>query len=217
MNPDKIFDYLDGKLSAEERSRIEQQLVTDPHLQRELTIAREIHARMRESREVAIPDDATLNRGAIIGRRVAIAFAVLVFMNVAFGLYAIAFMQKKRRTPQSQEQNRQELAQALEKAAVAALPTPNLDVEEIKIAVPPKQRDVTASKVMAAAKQSGGSAVKNLSNDNGLLLFAELPTDRVSQFQDALRNAGATLPASTSQPTTSGKIILQIRIVDSAK
>src|ERR1039457_3694252 len=42
MNPDKLFDYLDGKLSAQERAALEEKLTTDPLLQRELAIAREI-------------------------------------------------------------------------------------------------------------------------------------------------------------------------------
>jgi anti-sigma factor RsiW len=217
MSPDKLFDYLDGSVSDQERAKIERQLATDSHLQRELAMAREIHARMRHSREVLLQDDATINRGAVLGRRVAIAFAVLVFFNVVFGLYAIGFMEKKRHAPRGQEQNRQDLAQALEKAAASALPTPSLDVGEITISAPPKQRDAMANKVMVAAKQSGGSAVKNLNNENGVLLFAEIPAARLNQFQDALRKLGATLPASTNGPAPSEKAILQIRIVDAAK
>lgn len=196
---------------------MERQLTADTHLQRQLVMAREIHSRMRGSREVLLEDDATANRGAILGRRVAIAFAVLVFMNVMFGLYAIGFLEKKRHARPTEEQNRKELAQALDRAAAAALPTPTLDVDEIKISAPAKQRDALANKVITAAKQSGGSAVKNLSTDNGLLLFAEIPAERVTQFRDALAKLGATLPASTSANAPGGKAILQIRIVDVAK
>jgi len=217
MSPDKLFDYLDGKLSSQERAEVERQLASDKFLQRELVVAREIHSRMRGPREVLLEDDATANRGAILGRRVAIAFAVLVFMNVIFGLYAIGFLEKKRRAQPTEEQNRKELAQALDKAAAAALPTPTLDVDEIKISVPAKQRDAMANKVIAAAKQSGGSAVKNLSSNNGLLLFAEIPNEHVNQFRDALTKLGAVLPTSTSETVTSGKAILQIRIVEVAK
>jgi hypothetical protein len=71
--------------------------------------------------------------------------------------------------------------------------------------------------VIAAAKEAGGSAVKNLSANNGLLLFAEIPSERASQFHESLKKLGATLPASASQPTASGKVILQIRIADGAK
>jgi anti-sigma factor RsiW len=216
MNPDKLFDYLDGRLPPAERAELERQLATDTHLQRELVMAREIHSRMRDSREVMLSDDATANRGAVLGRRVAIAFAVLVFLNVVFGLYAIGFLENKRRA-RPNEQNRQELVQALQKAAVNALPTPSLDVEEIKLGAGPKQRDAMASKVMAAAKQAGGSAVKNLSNENGTLMFAEIPVERVNEFRDALAKLGAVLPPSAIQSPASGKAILQIRIIESAK
>ena len=217
MSPDKLFDYLDGKLSSQERAELERQLAADTHLQRQLVIAREIHSRMRGSPEVLLEDDATAKRGAILGRRVAIAFAVLVFMNVVFGLYAIGFLEKKKRARPTEEQNRKEFAQALDKAAAAALPVPTLDVDEIKIDAPAKQRDAMTNKVIAAAKQSGGSAVKNLSDDNGLLLFAEIPTERVEQFRGALKKLGAILPASTSTNAPSGKAILQIRIIEVAK
>lgn len=217
MSPDKLFDYLDGKFPVEERARMEEQIAADPHLQRELALAREIHTRMRHSREVLLADESQVDRGAVLGRRIAIAFAVLVFLNVAFGLYAIGFMQKKRRATRTEEQNRQELVQALEKAAATAMPTPNLDVEEIRIGAPAAQREAMANKVMAAAKDSGGSAVKNLSNENGLLLFAEIPAVQAAKFQEALQRLGATLPSAPSQPTASGKLILQIRIADSAK
>jgi hypothetical protein len=138
-------------------------------------------------------------------------------MNVLFGLYAIGFMENKRRARPGQEQNRKEFAQALDKAAAAALPTPTLDVDEIRISAPAKQRDALANKVIAAAKQSGGSAVKNLSSENGLLLFAEIPAERLNQFRDALQKLGAVLPTSTTATPTSGKAILQIRIVEVAK
>jgi hypothetical protein len=217
MSPDKLFDYLDGKFTAEERARMEEQIAADSHLQRELALAREIHSRMQHSREVLLTDEPSVDRGAIIGRRVAIAFALLVFLNVAFGLYAIGFMQKKRRAAQTEEQNRQELAQALEKAAATALPTPSLGTDEITISVNGRQRENMASRIMAGAKESGGSAVKNLNNENGLLLFAEIPAEKAGNFLEGLKKLGATLPASTSQPTSSGKAILQIRIVDGAK
>ena len=214
MSPDKLFDYLDGKLSEEERARIEQQLASDSHLQREFAIAREIHARRRDGREILLTQTGEENRGAILGRRIAIGFAVLVFLNVVFGLYAIGFMEKKRRASKGEEQNRQQLVQALEQAAVTALPTPTLDISEIKITAPRKQRDQMANRIMAAAKASGGSAAKNLNDDNGLLLFAEIPIEHIGQFQDALRKVGAVVPAATGLPPTTGKIILQIRIVE---
>src|SRR5437763_5494337 len=137
MNPDKLFDYLDGKLSPDERAKLEEQLMSDPHLRRELTVARKIHADMRGSREVLGALEPTVEeRGAVLGRRFAIAFSVLVFANVVFGIYAIAFMKQKERTQLNPEQNRTELAESLARTAAVALPPPSLDVEEIKFTAP---------------------------------------------------------------------------------
>jgi|HubBroStandDraft_4_1064222.scaffolds.fasta_scaffold54648_3 anti-sigma factor RsiW len=216
MSPDKLFDYLDGKLSPEQREKVEQQLTSDAHARRELAAAREIHSHMRDSREVLLLDELPNPRGAILGRRVAIAFAVLVFLNVVFGLYAIGFMKKKERARPAETQN-QQLVQALEKAAVSAMPTPSLEIDEIKLEAPAKQREAMASKIIAAASQSGGSAVKGLNNENGILLFAEIPIERGNDFRDSLKKLGAVLPAPRTENATSGKAILQIRIVESVK
>jgi len=217
MSPDKLFDYLDGKLPAEERAKIEQQLASDPHLQRELAVARRIHSSIPDSREVfgQLETRSTTNRGAVLGQRVAIAFAALVFLNVLFGIYAIAFMEKKRRAPPAEEQNRQQLVQALENTAASALPTPKLDVDEIRVDAPVGQRDAVVNKVVALAAKSGGSAAKNLSDENGVLLFAEVPAARENEFREMLRQLGA--PSSqASNPSATGNRIIQIRVVESA-
>src|ERR1700716_3587476 len=98
MNPDKLFDYLEGKVSPHERAELEERLIADPQLRRELTVARQIHADGRDSREVpGFAEPMLEERGAVLGRRFATAFAVLVFANVVFGIYAIAFMKTKER------------------------------------------------------------------------------------------------------------------------
>jgi hypothetical protein len=218
MSPNKLFDYLDGKLPPAERAELERQLVTDKHLQRELVMAREIHSRAENTREVVLPAEMKTERGAILGRRVAIAFALLVFMNVLFGLYAIFFMQnRKLRAERASDQNRQQLTEALQKAAANVLPTPTLDNEEIRFSVPLKQQDATVEKILAAATQSGGSAARNLSNENGVLVFAEIPLARVDEFRAALAKLGAVLPAPANQSGASGNAILQIRVSENPK
>jgi hypothetical protein len=217
MNPDKLFDYLDGKLPPEERSQLEARLASDTYLQRELAVARQIHAGMHDSREVFAPFDvrSTSARGAVLGRRVAIAFAALVFLNVLFGLYAIIFMENKRQRRAPNEQNRQQLAQALEKTAASALPTPSLDVDEIAIPAPKAQRDAIANQVIAEAAECGGSAVKNLSDENGVLLFAEIPAAREGEFRQKLTSLGAqpTKPSASSASSPGHNRIIQIRLV----
>jgi hypothetical protein len=214
MNPDKLFDYLDGKLSPEERKELEARLASDSYLQRELAIARQIHSGMRESREVLpqFESEVTAAGAAVLGRRIIIAFVALVCLNVLFGLYAIFFMENKGRRPAPNQQSRQQLADALEKSAAAALPPPKLEVDEITIPTAKTQRDAIANQVIALASECGGSAVKNLNDENGLLLFAEIPSTREEEFRQKLTRFGAQPSKSGAAPPTQNRII-QIRLV----
>jgi anti-sigma factor RsiW len=214
MNPDKLFDYLDGKLSPNERGELEERFMSDPEARRELAVARQIHGSMGESREIVGVGDptATSTRGAILAQRILIVFSILVFANVGFGIYAIFFMKNKERARAQKEQNRTELTQSLSSAAAAALPTPTLGVEEITFNAAASERETLANKVITAASQSGGSAAKGLSNENGILIFAEIPTTRLNVFRDALKKLGATMPTSSGEPNTGEKTILQVRI-----
>ena len=215
MNPDRLFKYLEGKLSRAEREELEDQLIRDPELQREFAMARKIHDRMNgDSREVLLdePPRAT-DRSRRIMLRVAIVFIALIFINTLVGVIAIGLLENKRRQARTaSDQNRQDVTTSLQKAAATALPTPNLDVDEIKISVPAGQQDATVERVSAAAKQAGGSAAKNLSNENGTLVFAEIPANRLTQFRDALSQLGASLPPASSPSPSGGNAILQIRI-----
>ena len=213
MNPDKLFDYLDGKLPANERAELEERFISDPEARRELSVARQIHASMGSSREVVGFAEAPISdRGAVLARRIMSIFIVLVGLNVAFGIYAIFFMKNKDRAHAQTEKNRTELAQSLSNVAATALPTPTLGVDEITFNAPATERDSVANKVVAAAGQSGGSAAKGLSNENGILIFAEIPTARLSDFREALKKLGATVPPASSETNTAEKTILQVRI-----
>ena len=215
MNPDKLFNYLDGKLSPTEREKLEDQLIRDPELQREFAMARKIHDRMSgDAREVLLDEVPTgANRGRQIVRRVMIVFLALIFINTVAGVIAIGVLENKRhRVQTASEQNRKDVATALQKAAANALPTPIFDVDEIKIVAGAGQEDATVEKINAAAKQAGGSAAKNLTNENGTLVFAEVPAEHLTQFRDALSQMGAVLPTSTNAGPVNGNAILQIRI-----
>lgn len=212
MNPDKLFDYLDGKLSSQERAALEERLMLDAQLQRELAVARRIHAEMRDSREIVGVAEPTLEqRGAVLGRRVMIAFSILVFANVLFGIYAIAFMNKKTRTQLNTQQNRTELAESLARTGAVALPTPSLEVEEIKFTAPIAEQDALANAIVDEAKAAGGSAAKGLADEHGVLLFAEIPTGRLSEFREAMKKLGGSVPATSA--VSGEKSILQVRIV----
>ena len=215
MNPDKLFDYLDGKLSPNERAELEEQFMSDPQARQELAVARQIHANMSgDSREVVgIGDDtATAARGAVLAGRIMTVFIVLVVLNVGFGVYAIFFMKDKQRAKERAEHNRTELTQSLSQTAAQAMPTPTLGIDEITFNAPATERDILANKVIAAANQSGGSAAKGLSNESGILIFAEIPTARLNEFRDALKRLGATVPALVAEPNAAEKTILQVRI-----
>ena len=210
MNPDKLFDYLDGKLSPNERAMLEERFMSDPEARRELAVARQIHASMTNSREIVGVAAATTvsERGPILARRILIAFLVLVLVNVGFGIYAIFFMKNQER---ARQQNRAELARTLSQTAATALPTPTL-ADEITFNAPATERDGLANQVIAVATRFGGSAAKGLNNESGILIFAEIPTGRVKEFCDALKQLGASIPASANQPNAGDKTILQVRI-----
>src|SRR5438445_13190997 len=212
MNPDKLFDYLEGKLSSNERTELEEQLMSNAELRRELAVARKIHSEMRGSTEVlGEPVPGLEQRGAVLGRRIAIAFSVLVFANVLFGIDAIAFMNKKQRTQLNTQQNRTELAESLARTAAIALPTPTLDVEEIKFNAPGSEQNALADKVVDEAKAAGGTATKGLADEHGILIFAELQSARLDQLREAMKKLGGTEPPPP--PSAGEKTILQVRIL----
>ena len=91
MNPDKLFDYLDGRLAPSERAALEERLMSDKQLQREFGVARQIHAGMRgDSREVVLPAPPDVpEQGRKMAIRVGVAFMVLILVNVGIGLWFI--------------------------------------------------------------------------------------------------------------------------------
>src|SRR5438552_1561426 len=76
MNPDKLFNYLEGKLSAAEREKLEDQLIRDPELQRQFAMARKIHDGMSgDAREVLLDEPPPgAARSKQLMRRIAIVF-----------------------------------------------------------------------------------------------------------------------------------------------
>ena len=219
MNPDKLFDYLDGKLSPEQREKLEDQLIKDPELQQQFAVARKIHERMSGNvREVILDEPPPgADRGRKMVKRVTIVFIALVFLNTVIGLIAIGMIHNKRHQEKiAADHNQQDLTLAAQRAAATALPPPTL-VDEIKIATPAKEQDAMVEKVIAAATGANGSAAKNLTNENGTLVFAEIPVDRLRQFNEELTKLGATLPTSASPTPGPGNVILQIRITPKAE
>jgi hypothetical protein len=207
MNPDKLFDYLDDRLPAAERAALERQLISDRQLQRELAVARQIHAGMRgDSREVLLPtqtDADTTERGRKMALRVGAVFLVLMAVNVGVGLWMIARHENKNPNRALLEtQMRQQITKALEHAATTLTPMPSLGASEITIPAAIGKLDVVADEVVAIASQFGGSATKGLPDQRWLSVLVDLPSNREPEFRAAIESMTRGTPNSPSQNTT---------------
>ncbi len=129
MNPDKLFDYLEGRLPAPERAALEDQLISDQQLQRELAVARRIHASMGDgSREIFVATEADITkRGRKMALRVGAAFIILMAVNVGAGLWFIARHESKNPNRALLEaQTREQIKKSVGQAATLALtPSPS--------------------------------------------------------------------------------------------
>src|SRR5438034_2820152 len=203
MNPDKLFDYLDGRLSATDRIALEERLVLDQKLRRELAIARQIHAGMRDdSHEVLLPGEVDVSaRGRKMALRVGAAFIILMGVNVGAGLWLIARHETKNPNRVLLEtQMRQQITKSLQHAATMLTPAP-LGVSEITIPTTPGRLDAVANEVVTIASQLGGSATKGLPDKNRLSVLVDLPSNYESKFRTAIASiAGDTQTSPMSSP-----------------
>jgi len=207
MNPDRLFDYLEGTLPAAERAALEEQLISDKQLQRELAVARQIHTGMRgDSHEVLVPPrpDVT-ERGRKMALRVGAAFIILMAVNVGFGLWLIARHETKNPNRALLEtQMREQITKSIERAAATLTPVPNaLGVSEITVAAAAGKLDAAADEVVAIASRFGGSATKGLQDRDRLSILVDLPSNRESEFRAAIGSIGRQLPATMTTPTGS--------------
>jgi anti-sigma factor RsiW len=209
MNPDKLFDYLDGRLSPAERVALEQRLASDTQLQRELAIAREIHARMQgDSREVVLPaEDEISERGRKLARRVGVAFIILMAANVGAGLWFIAHHESKNPNRALLEaQMRQQLAQSLEHAAVGALSPAPLGVTEIKLSTTPGRLEAVGNEVADIVRQLGGTTTKGIPEEHRLGLLVDLPPNRAAEFwRKVAAITGATIVSPAPNEMTASE------------
>ena len=189
MTPEKLFDYLDGKLAGSERAQLEERLAADPQLQRELAIAREMHRRSSGSREVLLeghdPEIPTPSKP--IGRRLITAFAALVLLNVLVG---IAFIVGKKggRTGELRDREaatRQQITDALQKTSETALPLPTIG-EDIFLPAFVDERERIAESVITLATQAGGSAAKAPPDEKRITVIVDLPSTRADEFRRSL-------------------------------
>lgn len=220
MSPERLFDYLEGTLPDEERIEIERQLAIDPQLPRQLAIAREMHRRSGGSREVigvSQDNDIPVPNGKL-GRRIATAFALLVFVNVLVGLAFIVGHKKSTPTDLGAKELalRQQLTASLQRTAESALPMPTLTTDEIHLVASASERDGLADNVVMLASQHGGTATKAPPDEGGITVLADLPTARADDFRQALAplaqaNFSSPTPRSGS-PAANERINIYVRI-----
>src|SRR4030095_11898312 len=182
-----------------ERAALEEQLISDTQLQRELAVARQIHAGMRgDSREVLLPPqpDAT-EQGRKMALRVGAAFIVLMAVNVGIGLWLIARNEtKKPNRALLERQMRDQSANSLEHAAATFTPAP-LGVSEITVPAATGKLDAVADEVVAIASRFGASATKGLPDQGRLSVLVDVPSNRDPEFRAEISwMVGAALPAS---------------------
>src|SRR2546423_12507438 len=198
MNPDKLFDYLDGRLPPAERAALEKQLASDQQLQHELAIARRIHAGMEgDSREVTLPRETDVSaRGRKLALRVGAAFIILMGVNVGVGLWLIARHETKNPNRALLEtQMRQQVTKALEHAATTLTPAP-LGVSQITLPTASGRLNAVANEIVTIAGQLGGSATKGLPDKNRVSVLVDLPGNHESEFRAALGAIAGGAPIS---------------------
>jgi anti-sigma factor RsiW len=206
MNPDKLFDYLEGRLPAAERAELEERLMSDKQLQRELAVARQIHEGMRgDSREVLLQARPEANeQGRKMALRVGAAFIVLMAVNVGIGLWLIARHETKNPNRALLErQMREQIANSLEHAAATFTPAP-LGIGEITVPAATGKLEVLADQVVTIASRFGGSATKGLPDQGQLKVLVDIPSNREAEFRAAISSmVGEALPASPTAATAS--------------
>ena len=221
MNPDKLFDYLEGRLSPDERAALEERLISDKQLQRELAVALQIQKGMRgDSREVLLParPDVT-EQGRKMALRVGTAFIILMAVNVGFGLWLIVRHETKNPNRTLLEtQMRKQIAKSIERAAATLTPWPNaLGISEITIPAKTGKLEAVADQVVTIVSRVGGSATKGLPDRGRLSILADLPSNRESEFRAAIASVSgqalesATPAIATVSPTAEKKsFVVQI-------
>lgn len=225
MSPEKLFDYLDGTLPEQEQAELERQLATDPQLQRELDIAREMHRRSRGSREVLgeSEDDIPVAPTGKLGRRLVAVFALLVLVNVLVGI-AFIIGRKKPENPADLRAKelaiRQQLTASLQKTAETAIPPPTLPADEIHLFAPTGEHETLANNVVLLATQCGGSAAKAPPDDKGTTVLADIPASREDEFRKAVAPLASTDFSSPTpraeHPVTRDRINIYVRITQPA-
>ena len=206
MNPDKLFDYLEGRLSSKERAALEEQLMSDKQLQREFAVAQQIHAGIRgETREVVIPAPVDISEnGRKMAIRIGVAFMVLMFVNVGIGLWFIFRHESKNpNRPLLEAQMREQIAKSIERAATLTPAPDALGVSEITIPAETGKLDSVADKVVAVVSELGGSATKGVPDAGRVSILVDIPANRASEFRAAVASLEGVVSPKSAAPVKS--------------
>ena len=205
MNPDKLFDYLDGRLPAAERAALEERLISDKQLQREFGVARQIHAGIRgDSREIILPPSPDVSeQGHKMAIRIGVAFMVLMFVNVGIGLWFIFKHESSNpNRPLLEAQMREQIAKSIERAATLT-PAPNaLGVSEITVPTGNGRLDAVGDEVVAIDSRFGATATKCVPDRVRVSVLVDVPTSLELDFRNALASIGGEIsaPPAASSP-----------------
>ncbi len=221
MNPDKLFDYLEGKLPHPERASLEKQIAEDPQLQKEFAAAHRIHSNMRsESREILVQDDAaSTERGRKMALRIGIGFLVLIALNVGGGLWFIAHHEAANPNHKllQQQAREQMLASARRAASVLTASPVALD---LTVPAAAGQLDGVAEQVVVTAQRLGGSATKGLRDGPQINVLVDVPGRRESEFRAAMARLTEPKPdsASPNDPlaAASDKMNFVVHVIENA-
>ena len=189
MNPDKLFDYLDGRLPATERAALEERLMSDKQLQREFAVARQIHAGIRgDSRELVLPASPDVSmQGRNMAIRIGVAFMVLISVNVGIGLWFIFRHESTNpNRPLLEAQMREQIAKSISRAATLT-PSPNaLGVTEITIPSEKGKLNAIADTVVKIVSSLAGSATKGVPDAGRVSILVDVPSNREGEFRAAV-------------------------------
>ncbi|MGC2354179.1 MAG: hypothetical protein WA496_12340 [Candidatus Udaeobacter sp.] len=176
--------------------------MSDKQLQRELAVARQIHAGMRgDSHEVLLPPQPDVTeQGHKMALRVGVAFIILMAVNVGFGLWLIVRHESKNPNRSLLEtQMREQITKSLEHAAATLTPAPDaLGVSEIMIPAATGKLDAVADEVVTIASRFGGSATKGLPDRGRVSVLVDLSSNRESEFRAAIASIGGERPGSSA-------------------
>ena len=206
MNPDKLFDYLDGRLPAAERAALEERLISDKQLQREFAVARQIHAGVSgDSREVMLPPSPDITeQGRKMAIRIGAAFMVLIFVNVGIGLWFIFRHESKNpNRPLLEAQMRDQIAKSIERAATLTAGPNALGVTEITVPAEKGKVNIIADEVVTMVSRFGGSATKGVPDPGRVSILIDVPANGERDFRNAIASIGGEIsvpPATSPEP-----------------